>query len=89
MMLRHDYTVRLAQLGFSELEVNAVTLVLVRMGVQVPGVTEKPKFVHWVNLDDDEAINEARWRKGMLESGFYESSILVARYALGFSEGAE
>jgi hypothetical protein len=89
MKLRTDYRERLAALGFTQLEINAVTLVLVRIGVTVPGITERPKFVFCLPLDEDAQITDLQWNKGMQEAGFFESSILVANYALGLTEGAD
>jgi hypothetical protein len=88
MKLRTDYKERLAALGFTQLEINAVTLVLVRIGLTVPGITERPKFVFCVPRDAEE-ITELQFNKAMEEAGFFESSVLVTKYALGFTEGAE
>jgi hypothetical protein len=89
MKLKKDYGERLAALGFTQLEINAVTLVLVRIGVNVPGIVERPKFVFCVPLDADAEITDLQWCKAMEEAGFFESSRLVAEYALGMRDGAD
>lgn len=84
--IRPDYRKRLAALGFTDLEVNAVILVLLRIGLSVPGVDQRPKFVHCVRLDPDGQITDMQFDKALQEAGFFESSIMVIRYALGGAE---
>jgi hypothetical protein len=82
--LKSDYRIRLAALGFSPVEIDAIEFVLLRMGVFIPGCEhEQPKFVECYPLDDDETINEQRWQKGMRETGFRADAIGLAEHGLG------
>lgn len=81
-----DYREKLAELGFTPIEIEAVTLVLMRMGVLPLCEHTRPRFIECYDFDEDTAINEERWQKGMREIGFRPDAITLAEHAL-FAEG--
>ena len=82
--MRTDYRAKLAELGFSRVEIDAIEFVLLRTGFFVPGCEhERPKFVECYQLDPDSRINEQRWWKGMQEMGFRPDAIRLAEHGLG------
>jgi hypothetical protein len=81
--MRTDYRKRLAALGFSRIEIDAIEYVLIRMGFMTCCQHDRPKFVECYARDEDGDINEARWRKGMASAGFREDAVILAERGLG------
>lgn len=77
-----DYREKLAELGFAPIEIEAVTLVLMRMGALPVCEHTRPRFIECYDFDADGKINEARWQKGMREIGFRSDAITLAEHAL-------
>lgn len=86
MKTETDYREKLTQLGFAPIELEAVTLVLMRMGALPCCEHTHPRFIECYEFADDTAINEARWQKGMAEIGFRSDAITLAEHAL-FGDG--
>src|ERR1700733_5364135 len=79
-----NYRARIAALGFSNPEVNAVEFVLIRMGFILPRCEhDVPRFVSVCTAEDEPEIHEQRWQKAMREMGFREDAIRLAEHALG------
>lgn len=83
-----DYEKRLAELGFAEIEIEAVTLVLMRMGMIPMCLDHQPRFIECYAFDADDSINEARWQKAMREIGFRPDAILLAEHAIFNEKGS-
>jgi hypothetical protein len=75
------YDKELTALGFSTTEIGAIEWVLLRMGVIPTCEHTRPRFVECYSLDEDPAINDARWKKGMQEMGFRADAIALAESA--------
>lgn len=83
-----DYERRLTELGFTLIEVEAVTLVLVRMGLLPTCGDHRPRFIECYEFSDDAPINEARWQKAMREIGFRPDAIQLAEHAIFDEKGS-
>lgn len=83
-----NYEKRLSELGFAHIEIEAVTLVLMRMGVVPVCVDHRPRFIECYEFSDDGAINGARWQKAMREIGFRPDAIALAEHAIFDEKGS-
>jgi hypothetical protein len=77
-----DYREKLAEVGFVPIEIEAVALILMRMGVLPLCEHTRPRFIECYEFESGGQINEARWQKGMRESGFRSDAIALAEHAL-------
>jgi len=77
-----DYDKKLAEFGFAPIEIEAVTLVLMRIGGQQMCGHHHPRYIKCYEFSADDAVNEERWQKAMREIGFGPDAILLAEHAI-------
>lgn len=83
-----NYREKLTELGFAPVEIEAVTLVLMRMGVLPLCEHTRPRFVECYDFDKDGEVNEARWQKEMQAIGFNPDAVTLAEHAIFAEETA-
>jgi hypothetical protein len=78
-----NYSEKLAELGFTPIEVVAVILVLMRMGMLPLSEHTRPRFVECYTMDPAHPeLDEMRWQKFMRETGFRDDAITLAEHAI-------
>ena len=82
--MREDFRERLADLGFSVIEIGVIEFVLLRMGMLPVCDHIRPKFIECSAPDENEDgnISEERWQKFMREVGFPLNAIELAEQGL-------